>query len=173
MTQKPKIILTGDRPTGRLHIGHYVGSLRRRVELQNDPSFDKIFIMIADAQALTDNADKSDVIAVASEIEKATGELRDLYRMYIKTVAEKNVGLFAELIEEDERMSDVLMDIMKDKVDKVVRTATAKNTLATTKDNVVGLMQTTGMDVRQAMDAMRVPEDIRDEVEALVGGDGD
>ncbi len=57
MTQKPKIILTGDRPTGRLHIGHYVGSLRRRVELQNDPSFDKIFIMIADAQALTDNAD--------------------------------------------------------------------------------------------------------------------
>ena len=124
-------------------------------------------------RALTDKADKSDVIAVASEIEKATGELRELYRMYIKTVAEKNVGLFAALIEEDERMSDVLMDIMKDKVDKVVRTATAKNTLATTKDNVVGLMQTTGMDVRQAMDAMRVPEDIRDEVEALVGGDGD
>lgn len=52
-----KIILTGDRPTGRLHIGHYVGSLRRRVELQHDTSFDKIFIMIADAQALTDNAD--------------------------------------------------------------------------------------------------------------------
>lgn len=52
-----KIILTGDRPTGRLHIGHYVGSLRRRVELQNSGKFDKIFIMIADAQALTDNAD--------------------------------------------------------------------------------------------------------------------
>ena len=52
-----KIILTGDRPTGRLHIGHYVGSLRRRVELQNSGLFDKIFIMIADAQALTDNAD--------------------------------------------------------------------------------------------------------------------
>lgn len=51
------IILTGDRPTGRLHIGHYVGSLRRRVELQNSGKFDKIFIMIADAQALTDNAD--------------------------------------------------------------------------------------------------------------------
>ena len=60
MTQKRKIILTGDRPTGRLHIGHYVGSLRRRVELQNDSSFDKIFIMIADAQALTDNADNPD-----------------------------------------------------------------------------------------------------------------
>ena len=52
-----KIILTGDRPTGRLHIGHYVGSLRRRVELQNSGAFEKIFIMIADAQALTDNAD--------------------------------------------------------------------------------------------------------------------
>lgn len=52
-----KIILTGDRPTGRLHIGHYVGSLRRRVELQNAGGFDEIFIMIADAQALTDNAD--------------------------------------------------------------------------------------------------------------------
>lgn len=52
-----KIILTGDRPTGRLHVGHYVGSLKRRVELQNSGMFDKIFIMIADAQALTDNAD--------------------------------------------------------------------------------------------------------------------
>ena len=52
-----KIILTGDRPTGRLHIGHYVGSLRRRVQLQNSGEFDKIFIMIADAQALTDNAE--------------------------------------------------------------------------------------------------------------------
>ncbi len=51
-----KIILTGDRPTGRLHIGHYAGSLRRRVELQNSGEFDKIYIMIADAQALTDNA---------------------------------------------------------------------------------------------------------------------
>lgn len=50
-----KIILTGDRPTGRLHVGHYVGSLRRRVELQNSGEFEKIFIMIADAQALTDN----------------------------------------------------------------------------------------------------------------------
>ncbi len=52
-----KIILTGDRPTGRLHVGHYVGSLRRRVELQNQGGFDKIYIMIADAQALTDNAE--------------------------------------------------------------------------------------------------------------------
>lgn len=52
-----KVILTGDRPTGRLHIGHYVGSLRERVALQNQGGFDKIFIMIADAQALTDNAE--------------------------------------------------------------------------------------------------------------------
>lgn len=50
-----KIILTGDRPTGRLHVGHYVGSLKRRVELQNSGEYDKILIMIADAQALTDN----------------------------------------------------------------------------------------------------------------------
>ena len=51
-----KVILTGDRPTGRLHLGHYVGSLKRRVEVQNSGAFEKIFIMIADAQALTDNA---------------------------------------------------------------------------------------------------------------------
>ena len=57
-----KIILTGDRPTGRLHIGHYVGSLRRRVELQNSGTYDKIFIMIADAQALTDNADNPEKV---------------------------------------------------------------------------------------------------------------
>lgn len=52
-----KIILTGDRPTGRLHIGHYVGSLRERVKLQNEGNYDKFYIMIADAQALTDNAE--------------------------------------------------------------------------------------------------------------------
>ena len=57
-----KIILTGDRPTGRLHLGHYVGSLRRRVELQNSGQFEKIFIMIADAQALTDNADNPEKV---------------------------------------------------------------------------------------------------------------
>ena len=57
-----KIILTGDRPTGPLHIGHYVGSLRRRVELQNSGEFDKIYIMIADAQALTDNAENPEKV---------------------------------------------------------------------------------------------------------------
>lgn len=59
---KEKIILTGDRPTGRLHVGHYVGSLRRRVELQNSGLYDKIFVFIADAQALTDNADNPEKV---------------------------------------------------------------------------------------------------------------
>lgn len=57
-----KIILTGDRPTGRLHIGHYVGSLRRRVELQNSGEFDEIYVFIADAQALTDNIDNPEKV---------------------------------------------------------------------------------------------------------------
>ena len=56
------IILTGDRPTGKLHIGHYVGSLRRRVEMQNSGEFKDIFVLIADAQALTDNADNPDKV---------------------------------------------------------------------------------------------------------------
>ncbi|MCM1092486.1 MAG: tryptophan--tRNA ligase [Bacteroides sp.] len=57
-----KVILTGDRPTGKLHLGHFVGSLKRRVELQNSGEFDKIFVMIADAQALTDNADNPEKV---------------------------------------------------------------------------------------------------------------
>ena len=57
MINMSKIILTGDRPTGRLHVGHYVGSLRQRVQLQNTGAYDKVYIMIADAQALTDNAE--------------------------------------------------------------------------------------------------------------------
>lgn len=62
MENKKKIMLTGDRPTGRLHLGHFVGSLRRRVELQNSGEFDEIYIMIADAQATTDNADNIEKI---------------------------------------------------------------------------------------------------------------
>lgn len=57
-----KVILTGDRPTGRLHVGHYVGSLKERVRLQNTGEYDEIFIMIADAQALTDNADNPEKV---------------------------------------------------------------------------------------------------------------
>ena len=57
-----KIILTGDRPTGKLHLGHYVGSLRRRVELQNEGDFKKMFVFIADAQALTDNMENPEKV---------------------------------------------------------------------------------------------------------------
>ena len=59
---KEKIILTGDRPTGRLHIGHYVGSLKRRVDLQNAGDYSKMFIFIADSQALTDNIDNPEKV---------------------------------------------------------------------------------------------------------------
>ena len=59
---KDTIILTGDRPTGRLHIGHYVGSLKRRVELQNEGDFKKMFVFIADAQALTDNIENPEKV---------------------------------------------------------------------------------------------------------------
>ena len=79
-----KIILTGDRPTGRLHIGHYVGSLRRRVELQNSGEYEKIFIMIADAQALTDNVDnpeKSNIL-----IQSELSELTELTFYYMNMV---------------------------------------------------------------------------------------
>ena len=57
-----KIILTGDRPTGRLHIGHYVGSLRRRVEIQESGDYKQMFVFIADAQALTDNVDNPEKV---------------------------------------------------------------------------------------------------------------
>ena len=57
-----KVILTGDRPTGKLHLGHYVGSLRRRVQLQNQGDFDRMFVFMADVQALTDNADNPEKI---------------------------------------------------------------------------------------------------------------
>ena len=57
-----KVILTGDRPTGRLHVGHYVGSLKERVRLQNSGEYDEIYVMIADAQALTDNADNPEKV---------------------------------------------------------------------------------------------------------------
>ena len=79
-----KIILTGDRPTGKLHLGHYVGSLKRRVELQNSGEYDDIFIMIADAQALTDNFDNPDkirdnIIEVALDYLSAGLDLRSTY----------------------------------------------------------------------------------------------
>ncbi|MBO7347782.1 MAG: tryptophan--tRNA ligase [Bacteroidaceae bacterium] len=62
MNRNERIFLTGDRPTGRLHIGHYVGSLRRRIELQNEGEYKKMYVFIADAQALTDNIDNPEKV---------------------------------------------------------------------------------------------------------------
>ena len=132
MEKKEKIILTGDRPTGQLHVGHYVGSLRRRVELQNSGEYDKIFIMIADAQALTDNADNPekvrqniievalDYLACGLDPEKSTlliqsqiPELCELsfYYMNLVTVSrlerEKNYGfLLRGIAEIEKRLGD-------------------------------------------------------------------
>ena len=116
-----KVILTGDRPTGKLHIGHYVGSLRRRVELQNSGEFDKTFIMVADAQALTDNFDNPekvrtnimnvalDYLSVGLDPAKSTlfiqshiAELTELsfYYMNLVTVArvQRNPTVKAEIV---------------------------------------------------------------------------
>ena len=115
-----KIILTGDRPTGRLHVGHYVGSLKERVALQNSGEFDKIFIMVADAQALTDNAEhpekvKNNILQVAMDylacgidpdkstifIQSAIPQLPELtvYYMNLVTVArvQRNPTVKAEI----------------------------------------------------------------------------
>ncbi|MCR5344457.1 MAG: tryptophan--tRNA ligase [Lachnospiraceae bacterium] len=123
-----KIILTGDRPTGRLHIGHYVGSLRERVALQNSGKFDEIFIMIADAQALTDNADnpekiRENIIEVALDylsaglepdkchifIQSQVSELTELsfYYMNLVTVArlQRNPTVKAEIAQKNFELS--------------------------------------------------------------------
>ena len=123
-----KIILTGDRPTGKLHLGHYVGSLRQRVELQNSGEFEKIFIMIADAQALTDNADnpekvRQNIIEVALDylscgidptkstifIQSMVPELTELafYYMNLVTLArlERNPTVKAELKQKNFELS--------------------------------------------------------------------
>ena len=115
-----KIILTGDRPTGRLHVGHYVGSLRNRVLLQNSGKFDKLFFMIADAQALTDNFDhpekvRENILQVALDymscgidpanshmfIQSVVSELTELtfYYMNLVTLArlERNPTVKAEI----------------------------------------------------------------------------
>ena len=75
------IILTGDRPTGRLHLGHYVGALKRRVEIQNEGDFDKMFVMIADAQALTDNAENPEKVHSIYSISSSRA-LRTLVLLY-------------------------------------------------------------------------------------------
>ncbi len=122
------IILTGDRPTGKLHIGHYVGSLKRRVELQNSGQFDKIYVMIADAQALTDNFDnpekvRSNITEVALDylacgidpkkstvfIQSHVAELTELtfYYMNLVTLArlERNPTVKAEIKQKNFELS--------------------------------------------------------------------
>ena len=117
-----KIILTGDRPTGRLHVGHYVGSLKERVRLQNTGTYDEVFIMIADAQALTDNAEhpekvRQNILQVALDylacgidpekatifIQSAVPELTELsfYYMNLVTVSrvQRNPTVKAEIIQ--------------------------------------------------------------------------
>ena len=119
-----KIILTGDRPTGRLHVGHYVGSLKRRVELQNSGEYKKTMIMIADAQALTDNFDnpekvRQNIIEVALDylsvgldptkstifIQSQIAELCELtfYYMDLVTVSrlQRNPTVKAEIIQKN------------------------------------------------------------------------
>ena len=105
-----KIMLTGDRPTGKLHIGHYVGSLRQRLEIQKDPEFDKMFIMIADAQALTDNAENPQKVredydpVVEDELLRSLGEFGedDLVVLVLATIPKEvektSVNLKAPLI---------------------------------------------------------------------------
>lgn len=123
-----KIILTGDRPTGRLHIGHYVGSLRERVRLQNSGEFDEIYIMIADAQALTDNAEhpekvRNNIIEVALDylacgidpekssifIQSSVSELTELSFYYMNLVTlsrlQRNPTVKSEIKMRDFEMS--------------------------------------------------------------------
>ncbi len=115
-----QVILTGDRPTGRLHVGHYVGSLKERVKLQNSGDYDEVYIMIADAQALTDNAEhpekvRQNIIQVALDylacgidpakstifIQSMVPELTELtfYYMNLVTVArvQRNPTVKAEI----------------------------------------------------------------------------
>ena len=77
-----QVILTGDRPTGRLHVGHYVGSLKERVKLQNSGDYDEVYIMIADAQALTDNAEYHPGCTGLSGMRNRSGEIYDFYPVH-------------------------------------------------------------------------------------------
>ena len=81
-----QIILTGDRPTGRLHVGHYVGSLKERVKLQNSGNYDEIYIMIADAQALTDTGESSSEHHAGSTrlscLWSGSGEIHDFHPVH-------------------------------------------------------------------------------------------
>ena len=127
-----QVILTGDRPTGKLHVGHYVGSLKERVRLQNSGDYDEIFIMIADAQALTDNAEhpekvRQNIIQVALDylacgidpakstifIQSMVPELTELtfYYMNLVTVArvQRNPTVKSEMMMQPMRNAEQMM----------------------------------------------------------------
>ena len=118
-----QIILTGDRPTGRLHVGHYVGSLSERVRLQNSGEFDEIYIMIADAQALTDNAEhpekvRQNIMEVALDylacgldpekvnifIQSMVPELTELTFYYMNLVTVSRVQSYRKVRDPDARL---------------------------------------------------------------------
>jgi len=120
-TPNKRIILTGDRPTGRLHIGHYAGSLMRRVELQNTEGFDKIYIMIADAQALTDNFDNP---------AKVRSNITEVALDYLATgIDPKKVTVFVQsLIPELTEMTFYYMNLVT--VSRLERNPTVKSEIA-------------------------------------------
>lgn len=113
-----KIILTGDRPTGRLHVGHYVGSLRRRVELQNSGEYSDIYIMIADSQALTDNADNP---------EKVRQNILEVALDYLSAGldSEKSTIFIQSMVPELYEMTAYFMDIVT--VSRLQRNPTVKS----------------------------------------------
>ncbi len=117
----PKVMLTGDRPTGRLHIGHYVGSLKRRVELQNDGDFDEMYIMIADTQALTDNA---------GNIQKVEDNVIEVALDYLAAgIDPSKVTIFVQSrIPELTEFTCYFMDIVS--LSRLERNPTVKNELA-------------------------------------------
>ena len=117
----PRVMLTGDRPTGRLHIGHYVGSLKRRVELQNEGNFDEMYIMIADTQALTDNA---------GNIQKVENNVIEVALDYLAAGIDPNkVTIFVQSrVPELTEFTCFFMDLVS--LSRLERNPTIKNELA-------------------------------------------
>ena len=131
-------------------------------------------------RALSDHAKAADLRTITDDMKDASDDELEMWRTYMKPVAEKNAGLFAELKKEDKGMSSVLVDIMKDEVDELVNAATARAAAeaaaeadATLAHSVGSLMAAMGMGIDEAMDALDIPEDKRAEVAALIGKDRD
>ena len=106
-----QIILTGDRPTGNLHVGHYVGSLAERVKLQNSGKYDEIYIMIADAQALTDNAEHPERPAYSLEVEP--GSLTEYLLGKIQAEARRSDEAIEEALDALDTARDCVRSLQK------------------------------------------------------------